>query len=260
VGQFFNVFLPSDMGGDVYKMYDINKFYNSYGKSIASVMLTRVFGFLAMGLLLALGLMLTHVVISVRSVFWIALVSSFFSIVVIILLIEKKILGFILEKFILNREIKNRFINKCVGIVHEFNLVLISRKTILISLLLGLSFQILLQVIVFCYGLSIDVVIPFMSLFLIVPLIMLVSAIPVSINSLGLREGAYVYFLGWLGLTNEQGMMIALLSRLISGIIIPLIGGILYLIFRRSVNRIFIPDSNISLCTDKHVAPERTAF
>jgi uncharacterized membrane protein YbhN (UPF0104 family) len=79
---------------------------------------------------------------------------------------------------------------------------------------------------------------------------MLISALPLSINSLGLREGAYVYFLGWAGLTNEQGMLVALLSRLVSGIIIPLIGGILFILFRRYIDKALCPHYDIPQCMD----------
>ncbi|OQX26338.1 MAG: hypothetical protein BWK80_10990 [Desulfobacteraceae bacterium IS3] len=237
VGQFFSVFLPSDMGGDVYKIHDIHKFYKSHSKSIVSVFLTRVFGFLAMGAILTVGLIISHNMIRLQSIFWIALTYSLFSFAAIALLIEKKLLTLILEKSDFTKEIKNKYILKLVNVFKELNAVMTNRKAVLSTLLLSFIFQILAIVIIFFYGLTVNIILSFQSLLLVVPLIMLISALPISINSLGLREGAFVYFLGWLGLTNEQGMFVALLSRLVSGIIIPLIGGMLFVLLRRRIDK-----------------------
>ncbi len=233
VGQFFNVFLPSDMGGDVYKMHDIHKFCKSPGKSVVSVLMTRVFGFLMMGVTLAMGIIISHNIIRLKCVFWMATIYSSLAILFIILLIEGNWLRLDLKK----KEIKNKYFFKLASIFDELCKMTINRKLVLSALFLALVFQILLIVVIFFYGLTVNVILPFHNLFLIAPLIMLISALPISINSMGLREGAFVYFLNWLGLANEQGMIIALLSRSVSGVIIPLLGGILFILFRKHIDK-----------------------
>ncbi|WP_207681597.1 lysylphosphatidylglycerol synthase transmembrane domain-containing protein [Desulfonema magnum] len=246
VGQFFNVFLPSDMGGDVYKMHDIHKFCKSGSKSVVSVLLTRVFGFLAMGVILTMGLIVSHHIIRSQSVFWVALIYSGFSITAIIVLIERRLPALLSEKTDFKDKIKNKYVLKLVSMLDEFNQIMINRKIVLFTLFLGVMFQALLIVIIFFYGLTLDVTLSFGSLFLVAPLIMLISALPLSINSLGLREGAFVYFLNWLGLTNEQGIIIALLSRSVSGIIIPLLGGMLFILFRRHIDKLLPANQKVS--------------
>lgn len=92
----------------------------------------------------------------------------------------------------------------------------------------SLVYQILLVVLVMLYGLAIGQSLGFTSLLVVVPLVGLVTVVPVSLAGLGVREGAFVAFLGWLGLPMEQSFGIAVLSRLVNGVIIPLLGAAVF--------------------------------
>jgi len=60
---------------------------------------------------------------------------------------------------------------------------------------------------------------PFMDLVVVLPLVLLVSAIPLSPSGLGIQEGAWVFFLQSIGATPAQAMGIALVLRAKSYII-----------------------------------------
>jgi uncharacterized membrane protein YbhN (UPF0104 family) len=61
-------------------------------------------------------------------------------------------------------------------------------------------------------------------LVLIVPMIHVIGIIPVAINGIGLREGAFVYFFTQMGISLSQAFALSLLFRL--GSLIPsLVGG-----------------------------------
>ncbi len=62
-----------------------------------------------------------------------------------------------------------------------------------------------------------------------IPIITFISLLPVSLGSLGLREGAITFCLTALGLTPPEAFGVALLSRLI-GVGVSLVGGIVYLL------------------------------
>jgi len=61
----------------------------------------------------------------------------------------------------------------------------------------------------YCLALSIDTNIIF--LFMVIPLIYLTEALPISINGLGVREGAFVYFFVGAGYPKEEALAISLL-------------------------------------------------
>ncbi|MEW6735591.1 MAG: lysylphosphatidylglycerol synthase transmembrane domain-containing protein, partial [Acidobacteriota bacterium] len=50
------------------------------------------------------------------------------------------------------------------------------------------------------------------SMFIVVPLVFLVTALPISVGGLGTREFAFVYLLSNVGLDKTQGTTVALLS------------------------------------------------
>lgn len=82
-----------------------------------------------------------------------------------------------------------------------------------ISLLLSLCFQILVIFSYFLLFSALGLNVSFYQLMLLVPIINLVSLIPVSISGWGIREGAFVLLFGQLGLTIDQAMSTALLGR-----------------------------------------------
>ncbi len=72
-------------------------------------------------------------------------------------------------------------------------------------------------------------IIPF---FLYVPIINVISMIPVSLNGLGIRENSYVLLFSRVGLAGELSLAMSLLSFFII-FVYSLIGGVLFLFYRR---------------------------
>jgi glycosyltransferase 2 family protein len=65
----------------------------------------------------------------------------------------------------------------------------------------------------------------FMDLALVVPLILIVGAIPISPQGLGIQEGAFVFFLAPLGATPAQALALVLLLR-VKTYLLALCGGV----------------------------------
>ncbi len=99
----------------------------------------------------------------------------------------------------------------------------------------ALALSLLLQVnVVIAYYLlaqSLGLPVPFLNYFLIIPAALLVLMAPVSINGIGLREGAFVFFLGLYGIGRAEAVAFAWIAYgvlLIQGVL----GGLVYA-FRR---------------------------
>ena len=69
---------------------------------------------------------------------------------------------------------------------------------------------------------------PWGELFVVVPLILLVGAIPVSPQGLGIQEGAFLFFLQSAGATPAQALAVALVLRAKS-YVLAFLGGLLWL-------------------------------
>jgi uncharacterized membrane protein YbhN (UPF0104 family) len=77
----------------------------------------------------------------------------------------------------------------------------------------GLSFllQALVVVVTIFNGVALQLDVPVVFYFILIPLIAVATMIPVSLNGLGIREGAFVFFLAQVGVPEEQALSLALL-------------------------------------------------
>ena len=91
-----------------------------------------------------------------------------------------------------------------------------------IVLLLAFAFQLNVVVINKVYTLALGIDVGFTLLLVIIPLIYLTEALPISINGLGVRESAFAFFFVMNGLTVEEGVAVSLLivaERYVLGIL-----------------------------------------
>jgi uncharacterized membrane protein YbhN (UPF0104 family) len=79
--------------------------------------------------------------------------------------------------------------------------------------------------------------IPWKGLLVVVPLILLIGAIPVAPQGLGIQEGAFVYFLHAVGATTGQALAIALVLRAKS-YLLAAAGGVVWLVAK---NHLVVP-------------------
>jgi uncharacterized membrane protein YbhN (UPF0104 family) len=77
-------------------------------------------------------------------------------------------------------------------------------------------------------GRALGLEVPFSFCLIIYPLVGTFSAIPISFNGLGLREGGYIFLLAVIGIGTEQGAAFGILLFLIVALD-SLLGGLLFL-------------------------------
>ena len=233
VGQFFGVFLPSDTGSDVFRIYDLSRMKYTVSQSAISVLSTRGFGLLAQGLLIGFGLLTAREFIIHDLVLYITVAYAVLTAGLSLVIIDWRVLELLVQRGRSLGEARNKHVASVAVLAQETISMLGGRRTVGLSLFLAVCHQLIIVAILYFYGLAIGLSLPLSGLVLVSPLIGLISALPLSINALGLREGAFVYFMARFGATNEQGLLLALLVRLILGGVFPLLGGLLFLVFGR---------------------------
>ena len=82
-------------------------------------------------------------------------------------------------------------------------------------------------------GLALHLSVPFSFCLIVYPLVGTFSAMPISVNGFGLREGGYIFLLALIGINSEKGIAFGLLLFLIVAVD-SLIGGILFLVKKAS--------------------------
>ncbi len=233
IGSFYNMFLPSNIGGDSYRIYDVAKKSKEGMRTVASVFADRFSGFLA---LVILGL-LSSIVVAYR------FHEPFFFLGPLLVLVLLFVLLAALVKqtpvrFFLNVTRLNRF-TALQRLVDKFFLSFscygADRRLLAAVMTISFAFQLSVICIVYLLARSLHAHVPFIYFSAFVPLIGLMEVLPVSINGIGLRDAGYVFFFGWAGMTDIQTRSLALLFLSMS-VCYSLVGGLVYLgrIFSRS--------------------------
>jgi uncharacterized protein (TIRG00374 family) len=236
VGAFFNVILPSNIGGDVVRVYDVYKESGKSNEAIAATVTDRMLGLVALGLLAmpsGLYIAFSRGTLGFESGFG---VTSIFIVVAFVMLL---VFAFLV---LMNRELAQGvarllrpfFIGGTRGrarsIYESFHLYRSNVTDILGALGIAIVVQMLRVLVHYEVSLALGLDIPIIYFFLFIPVIAIFIALPISIGGLGIREGlGVVLFCGVVhGLTKEQAFSMELLAGIV-GVLVSLIGGVVYL-------------------------------
>lgn len=192
IGAFFNFFLPTSVGGDIFKAYYISK--NSQGcnieKSIFSVFFDRYIGLLVMLIaggagaifldVKVAGIQLSHVL------FAIFLTLIFFNIL-IILYAER--IDTLLERISIFKKILSNIFSKISKIL---NFIKKDKKLFLSIFVCSLSGFIMFCLMHYIFIYRIGGTNVFLPIIVFVSVTMLLAMIPISISGIGVRELTYI--------------------------------------------------------------------
>ncbi len=224
IGYFFNNFMPTSFGGDVLKAYYAGKKSNKKAGAFAGVFMDRVLALIPFTLIPVITLTYFAHKIDNRLIVFAVYFLFLGCIVFVWLLLHKKTakyLAFVIEPFkekLWYEKIKNgyAFLN------------LYSRHKIILlwSFVLSASAQIFSIVATYLYARALGVELVSIGIFfIIVPIVAIMTLMP-SLNGLGVREGAFVYFLK-VYMPTEKAFAISILV-LASLIVFSVLGGCIY--------------------------------
>lgn len=226
VAAFVRQFLPSTIGGDASRGLDSWRAGASKSVALVTVVVDRVLGFLVLALFAAGALSFGPTVegSGILRVFALGLTIVLLVVVGSIFLPTPALPRFTLKFWSLVPRIIQRPLNKVFGALDAFK----GRPDALAT---GFAFSVLLQlnVIVFYWliaralGLELSIG----QMFLIVPIATFLMMIPITINGIGLREGAWVGLLALYEVDKAPAVSLAWLEYGLM-LIFGLIGGIVY--------------------------------
>lgn len=232
VGQFFNSFLPTTIGGDTARIKDLNREIKHGVESTISVFLDRFTGLIA---LLLIGSMTSFFLPFRLGFSYIMLTSAIILISLLFLsylVLEKK--DWLVQIPGLRSSIEMMGISaKSRQVYQDILQFKADKKASQKAILISIFFHALAIVINYILAKGIRIDISFIYLCMFVPLITLISMLPASINGIGVREGAYVFFLSRIGISESEAVALSLLVYTLS-LAASLAGGVIYII--RDVN------------------------
>jgi uncharacterized membrane protein YbhN (UPF0104 family) len=223
--------MPGIVGGDAVKAYYLNKEIktifqpdrdaeSSISESVASVFVDRYIGFFTLLCICLFAFPFGSKYLKNTSINWI-----------IPLVFISFILGSIVVfKFRIGDRLTflSNFYNYFQRYIKKGDVLI---KSFLYSLIIQISG--IFAVFVLSEGLSMEI--PFSFFLLFIPIIILISFIPISLSGIGLREGAFVIFFQKIGIPSHLSMTLSLLWFL-STVTASLLGLFEYLRYRQKNN------------------------
>ena len=229
IGSFFNLFLPSSIGGDSYRVVDASR-HGGGAKSFASVFADRLSGFLALA---SWGLLFTLVGwghLPDSRILWLPVAVFGIMACMVFAVVQRRMLEGAMRLLRIDRLGKlHGFARKVLDSVAVYGA---SRALLAKVFAMSLLFQMLAITIIFCISKAMGWEVPFTYFCIFVPLITLGEALPISIFGIGVRDGLYSFFFEQGGASHEQALAMALVYVLLT-LAYSLLGGILF-VMRRS--------------------------
>jgi len=218
IGAFFSNFLPTGIGGDVVRVYELSKQSKKTIESVGTVLLDRGTGLLMLFLIALVTLIFNHQLITPNVVAAIVLLS----------LGSWAGLGLVLRRDWLERWGLMRIMAKVKPLEELYESVIAcGLGAIGSALAISLVFNALLIAVNYLIALSLDVEISLWYFLLFVPLISFLLILPISLSGLGVREGGYVYLFAQAGVSAPLALAMSLLFYALN-VATGLIGGVLY--------------------------------
>ena len=243
IGRFFNLFLPTSVGGDIVRVWDLGQHTGQKTEALASVFVERLTGLITLVVvsLLALvaGASRTQPPVVIASLIFVAVLVM----IILWLVLDGRILA-ILKKLAAT---KYHFANKLIAKLEQAHIAISAykndHKTLAIVFLISAVFYLLAIINVWVTALAFSQNVSFQDMLLAAPVIMLIMNLPVSIGGLGLMEAAYAMTFALYGYSGTLAISTALLMRaktFINGII----GGLFHLAKLRSNAALAVETAN----------------
>jgi len=224
ISSFLNNFLPTTIGGDIYKLVDLNKCFPEKKKEIlSSVILERGSGFVVIFLLnVALIPFFYKLIFDNR---------AFLSLEIIIVFCLLFLLFFIKHNQIFFK--MKKIIKKDILLIDKFCRLITSltdiksKKSLWLGIFYSVIYAFLCSTVSWLQFYSFGVEINFFHIVLINTITLIIGVIPLSLNSLGVTEGLNVFLFSLAGVPMEVSLAVSLIGR-VSLMLTSSLGGFFY--------------------------------
>lgn len=227
LGYFFNNFLPTSVGGDAARMILIGKECGNYRVGVNSVLAERFSGLLALVLVGFCGILLAPAVVGPTFSTLFAGCGIFLWLLLLAPLFYSPA-----RAALVGLEGRGRILSCLVGAVRG-TLHYFTRPGLFGTLAwTSLVYQLLAVATYFAAAKSLHMEISLAQMTAVVPVVALLTLIPVSLNGLGVREGSFAYFLARAGIPGADAIALSLLVYAIS-LIFSMAGAVVLTFYRK---------------------------
>ncbi len=235
IAMFFGLFLPATVGADAVRAYAVAKGGHKTSDVISSIVVERVLGLAALLFFAMASIALCIIVfeetfaVTVWPLLWTVIVILAVFLILVPLSVNRSVFLYLSRPFkIISKYRAVQTLKEKIGTVYhsyiEYRKHLKEVSVFFLLSLLENMFPILWS---YCLALALGIEISFLYFFMFIPLVLILRRIPISIDGIGVHQGAFVYFLSFVGIPNSQSLLLGIVTHLLT-IIVILPGGLFY--------------------------------
>jgi len=210
IGSFFSILLPTSTGGDLFRMYFIYRQGHGAAKAVSPVIIERVIGLVTMVGLATFALLFVKYDSPVYSALSLTLPPVFLIMVLALAALGLDPTYWPVHRFI-ERWTRYRLVNAALGIAETVHDYLRQPGMVVRLVMLTVLLQITEIVVFYILGRGVGADLPLVAYAVAVPMMFVVSSLPITVGGLGVRELAAVELFRAGGMATGQAATIALL-------------------------------------------------
>ncbi len=233
IGTFFNNFLPSMVGGDVVRAWQLGREQGDNAAIAAATFMERFTGLVALVLMLPLALLQPQVVGKYPLlVVPVAVVVAGLAGTLWLLFsgVRFRVPGLARMPALVQRGVG--FLGRTREHIRAFRG---HRVALLACFVISVAFYLGAALTVWLASRAVALELGFGFLVCVMPVVLFIGLIPVSVNGLGILESGYLLMLGTSGITSAEALSIALLIRA-RILFTAVLGGLQFLAYRHKVD------------------------
>jgi len=224
IGMFFNIFLPGGFAGDIVRSIQAQHEGSSFEDAISSVFTDRLLGLFGLVFFAVIGLVFQWNSLRASGLLRYFLIPSAFVCIFPIFFYNRRVM----KKFQVFTTYFGLVGQKMEELYRSFYKY--RHRSLPVAVVFGITLfnHLIMFASIYAFALSLDAQVSFVYFMLFLPIIGILSMVPVTIGGLGLREFGFVFLFPLVGMTKAQalGSSLFFFMALIS---IAFIGGFLYL-------------------------------
>jgi uncharacterized protein (TIRG00374 family) len=235
ISNFVGIFLPTGVGGDIYRVYYTSARQGRTQDVVASVVVERFVGIVASAAFALLGLLLMALfgVGLHRSFNLIAITSGFLIVALLAFWVSSRTLMVEVLQSLLSTNKSSWLLKKCLLCHEAYSEYRQYKGLLLVFFCLSLFEQGFFALANYGGAKAIGMDVKFIYFIGIIPLCQILMRIPISINAIGVQEGLYALLFTQMSVSVTEAVFLALLVR-VGHWLVVLPGAIFYLMDRNT--------------------------
>jgi uncharacterized protein (TIRG00374 family) len=224
-GNFFNYFLPSTVGGDLVRSFDLSTHTKKTKEVVATVLLDRLSGYVGLEIVFLSALFLGWKLMPLKIVLPGAILITFLLVAFLLTIFN----NFFYSKInrLLSLPVTGKFGEALRSLHEELHIFKKNKGIIIHSIILSVVIQILSPLGCYVVALSLGLKISFLYFLIFFPIIGVITLLPISLGGMGFKDLLAVYFFASIGVPKNLSLAFSLIGLFIV-LVYACLGGLIY--------------------------------